>query len=163
MGDPKEFENITGEHLIIVDIVYSIGVIGKFQVLKNSYRCVNLVTKFELRRSAFISAVLMIMLLIIAGGIWFTASQYGILKEGELMYKMVVTVQLILITLSFMFSMVFFGCIAEHEGREPGVITLALSYIPPVLYMVAIKMFSRLIYFFAVVSVFVVLYFLYSE
>jgi len=103
------------------------------------------------------------MLLIIAGGIWFTASQYGILEEEEFMYKVVVAIQLVLITLSFMFSMVFFGCIAEHEGREPGVITLALSYIPPILYMAAIKMLTRLIYFFAVVSVFVVLYFLYSE
>jgi len=122
-----------------------------------------LVTKFELRRSAFIAFVLMIILLVVAGGIWLTASQYGILEKEGTLYKVVVASQLILITFSFMFSMVFFGCIAEYEGREPGVITLAMSYVPPILYLAAINMLSRLIYFFAVVSIFVVLYFLYSE
>jgi len=106
----------------------------------------------------------MMTVLIIAGGIWATASQAGLLENNKtLVYKAMVILQLILVVLAFIFSMVMFGCIVEYQGREPGIITIGFSYIPPILYLYAIGLFSRLVYLFLVVSVFVILYFLFSE
>jgi len=122
-----------------------------------------MVTKFELRRSAFIAFVLMTVILIIAWGIWSTAAQLGIIERGGLMYYLLVSVQLALISLAFLFSMVFFGCIVEYQGKQPGVITLGFAYIPPILYMYAIGMLMRFIYIFMVISMLLILYVLYSE
>jgi len=123
----------------------------------------NMVSKFELKRSAFISFVGVLSLLIIAGAEWIAADQYGILASESILYYVVVILQLVLIWLAFLLSLVFFGCIAEYMGREPGVITLAFAYVPPVVYMLALGVFNRFIYIFAALSVLAILYILYSE
>jgi len=106
----------------------------------------------------------MLIILILAGGLWTTAEGLGIIKEGQgIAYVSVIIVQIILITLAFILSMVFFGSIVEYHGREPGVITLAFAYTPPLLYMYALGLTQRFLYLFVVLSILVILYYLYSE
>ena len=122
-----------------------------------------MVSKFELKRSAFLSFIGMLSLFIIAGAEWVAAEQYGILESGGPIFYIVVIFQLILIWLAFLLSLVFFGCIAEYSGREPGIITLILAYIPAVIYMASVGILGRFIYIFIAVSILAIIYLLYSE
>ncbi len=124
-----------------------------------------MVTRLELRRSAYKSFVIMLFLLITAGALWKTASDMDIIKSGEgVAYYTVISCELVLILLSFLFSLVFFGCVTEYRtGREPGTITLAFSYAPVVLYLYLMGILKRFIYIFLALSVIIVLYVLYSE
>lgn len=121
------------------------------------------VTKIELKRSAFLSFIMMLILIITGGAIWSTADSMGILESNTIWYYAVVVLQLVIIWFAFLFSLVFFGCIVELQGREPGIITIGISYIPPVLYMYALGVLTRFGYLFALLSIFAVLYVLYSK
>lgn len=123
-----------------------------------------MVTRFEMKKSAYKSFILMLVILVLAGGIWSSASDAGIIEKGEgILYTTVIVVQIILLVLAFMFSMVFFGCLVEYQGKEPGIITLGFAYVPPILYMYALGILQRFVYIFLALSVIIILYFLYSE
>ncbi|MCR8433048.1 MAG: hypothetical protein NDP13_02240 [Crenarchaeota archaeon] len=122
-----------------------------------------MVTRIELKRSAFISFVGLITSLIIAATIWVSAKQYGVIGSGGWIYYAIITLQLVILWFAFLFSLVLFGCIAEYMNREPGIITIGFSYIPLILYMLALGVLGRFLYVFAASSVFAILYILYSE
>jgi len=123
-----------------------------------------MVTRFEMKKSAYKAFILMLVILVFAGGIWSSASDAGIIEKGEgIVYIAVIVTQIILLVLAFIFSMVFFGCVVEYQGKEPGIITLGFAYVPPILYMYALGILQRFVYIFLALSVIVILYFLYSE
>lgn len=164
----RGLESTTGSNHIIDAIGFSIGDFGKFQVLRNLFKVdylgvFNMVSKFELKRSAFISFVGMLALLIIAGAEWAAADQYGLLMSEDIIYYLAIIVQLVLVWFAFVFSLVFFGCLTEYMGREPGIITLAFAYIPILLYLAVLGTLERFIYAFVALSVLAILYVLYSE
>ncbi len=123
-----------------------------------------MVTKLELKRSMAISFFLMLIIIVTSWALWATASAFGIIEQTEsMLYYALVIVELILLFFVFMFSMVFFGCIAEQQGREPGVIVIGLAYIPPILLMYALGVLEQFLYVFLVLSVLAILYVVYSE
>ena len=122
-----------------------------------------MVTKIEIRRTIFLSFIIMLILMITGGAVWSLATSMGITKSGGLWYNIVIIIQLIIAWLIFLESLIFFGNIVELQGKEPGIITIGISYIPSALYLYAIGMLGRLGPLFALVSIFIILYVLYSE
>lgn len=122
-----------------------------------------MVTRFEIKRSIFLSFVGLVILLVIAAAVWSSAEQYGILKSGGWAYYVVAASQLIVLWFAFLLSLVLFGCIAEYMNREPGLITLGFAYIPVTLYMLALGILDQFLYPFAALSVIAILYVLYCE
>lgn len=122
-----------------------------------------MVTRLELRRSMMAAFFLMIIIMVTSWALWATASVYGILEQESISYYALVIVELILIIFVFIFSMVFFGCIVEQQGKEPGVITIGLAYIPPILLMHTLGVLGRFLYIFLALSILAILYVVYSE
>ena len=120
-----------------------------------------MITRFELKRTIYSSLLLMLVSIIATELIRRLVTEYST-NTSKVLIAISVAIPL---CIALIFSMVFFGSIAEYYRREPGIITLALSYLPIICYMAAVKILNDLLMLevFLLFSVITVLYVLVSE
>lgn len=87
------------------------------------------IQKPQLLRNIILSATVITSLIIVNLGVILIGSQLGFGPE-YLFYDIIMILMNLIVAL---FSLVLFGSIVEYVGREPGVVTIIMAYIIPIL------------------------------
>ena len=99
------------------------------------------ITKSDWKINIFGSLIFLIILMLISIVLWFYVPDLGIgiAKSGRAML-VIQGVLLFFMTLSFI---VFYGSFMEFYKQRPGIITLGIAVVSPLIFMKAIDMFSK--------------------
>lgn len=113
-----------------------------------------------LRRNIILSLALALAFGIISSVLWLQASDLGLEQSSLLLQGL----EVVLFSLTFLFTAVLLGSISEAMRRTPGPITLAFAFLLPLLLAWAINIFEHKNLTYAIVAgMVVVLFYLFAS